>query len=125
MIRTPLRLCVLAVGFHREGREGLRKSLTERARPAVSLYRVGSFVSFCLASAATAASAQSTVARIDALMQAYADQGKFSGSVLVANHGAVIYRKGFGWANAEWKIPNGPNTKFRIGRSPSSLPRCW
>ena len=59
--------------------------------------------------------AQNTVARIDALMKSYAAQGRFSGSVLVADHGRVIYRKGFGWANAEWKIPNTPDTKFRIG----------
>jgi len=59
--------------------------------------------------------AQNTVARIDALMKSHAAQGRFSGSVLVADHGRVIYRKGFGWANAEWKIPNTPDTKFRIG----------
>jgi CubicO group peptidase (beta-lactamase class C family) len=60
-------------------------------------------------------SAQNTAAKIDALMKSFADQGRFSGSVLVADHGRVIYRKGFGWANAEWKIPNAPGTRFRIG----------
>lgn len=64
---------------------------------------------------ATASPAQTTAARIDALVRSYADQGEFSGSVLVAWQGKVIYRKGFGWANAEWKVPNTPATKFRIG----------
>jgi len=64
---------------------------------------------------ATPLPAQAPAAKIDALMKRYADQGLFSGSVLVADHGKVIYRKGFGWANAEWKIPNAPDTKFRIG----------
>jgi CubicO group peptidase (beta-lactamase class C family) len=27
----------------------------------------------------------------------------------------VIYKKGFGYANMEWKIPNDVDTKFRLG----------
>ncbi len=27
----------------------------------------------------------------------------------------MIYRKGFGWANAEWQVRNTPTTRFRIG----------
>jgi CubicO group peptidase (beta-lactamase class C family) len=60
-------------------------------------------------------SAQGKAAKIDALVKSYVDQGRFNGSVLVADHGKVIYRKGFGWANAEWRVPNTPDTKFRIG----------
>lgn len=65
--------------------------------------------------AATQSPSQTTPARIDTLVKSYASQGDFNGSVLVAWQGKVIYRKGFGWANAEWKIPNTPTTKFRIG----------
>lgn len=39
----------------------------------------------------------------------------FNGTVLVAENGQVIYKKGFGMANMEWKIPNTPDTKFRLG----------
>lgn len=58
---------------------------------------------------------QSKVEKIDALMKVYHDQDKFNGSVLVAEGGKVIYKKGFGLADAEWNIPNGPDTKFRLG----------
>lgn len=39
----------------------------------------------------------------------------FTGSVLVARDGKVIFSKGYGMANAEWDIPNTPQTKFRLG----------
>lgn len=68
-----------------------------------------------LALLVSSASAQTTARKIDALVKAYADQGRFNGAVLVASQGKVIYRKGFGWANAEWKAPNTPTTRFLIG----------
>jgi CubicO group peptidase (beta-lactamase class C family) len=34
---------------------------------------------------------------------------------LVAENGAVLYKKGFGLANMEWSIPNEANTKHRLG----------
>lgn len=52
--------------------------------------------------------------KIDALVSAYAEYGKFNGSILVANEGKVIYKKGFGFANMEWDIPNQTDTKHRI-----------
>ena len=48
-------------------------------------------------------------------MTLYHNVGQFNGAVLVAEHGKVIYRKGFGFANYEWNIPNSPDAKFRIG----------
>jgi CubicO group peptidase (beta-lactamase class C family) len=59
--------------------------------------------------------AQDTAARIEALVRSYVSQQRFNGAILVAHQGKVIYRKGFGWANAEWRVPNTPDTKFRIG----------
>jgi CubicO group peptidase (beta-lactamase class C family) len=58
--------------------------------------------------------AQDKAAKIDELMRLYHDYGQFNGSVLVAENGKVIYKKGFGFANMEWKAPNTPDTKFRI-----------
>ena len=65
--------------------------------------------------AATNAFAQQNVQKIDGLMKQYYDYGQFNGSVLVAEKGKVIYKKGFGMANMEWAIPNQSDTKFRIG----------
>ena len=52
---------------------------------------------------------------IDAFFATYHDAGLFNGSVLVAENGKVIVRKGYGSADFEWQIPNTPDTKFRLG----------
>src|SRR5436305_2878261 len=59
--------------------------------------------------------AQDNATRIDQLVSLYDKYGQFNGSVLVADNGKVIYKKGFGLANMEWNIPNQPDTKFRLG----------
>ena len=59
--------------------------------------------------------AQSKSDKIDELMSLYTQYGQFNGSVLVAENGKVIYKKGFGLANMEWDIPNQANTKHRLG----------
>lgn len=51
----------------------------------------------------------------DKLVSGYVEQNKFSGTVLVAKDGKPLFRKGYGWANREWKVPNGPESKFRLG----------
>ena len=52
---------------------------------------------------------------IDAFFATYVEAGLFNGSVLVAENGKVILRKGYGSADFEWQIPNTPETKFRLG----------
>ena len=59
--------------------------------------------------------AQSKVDQIDELVSKYNEYDKFHGSVLVADNGKVIYKKGFGMANREWDIPNAADTKHRLG----------
>lgn len=39
----------------------------------------------------------------------------FTGSVLIVKEGKVLFRKGYGMADYEKKIPNTPSTSFRIG----------
>ena len=58
---------------------------------------------------------QTKTDQIDKLMHLYSEYGQFNGSVLVADAGKVIYKKGFGMANMEWNIPNQPDTKHRLG----------
>ena len=58
---------------------------------------------------------QSKIDQLDHLISTYAEYGKFNGSVLVAEKGKIIYKKGFGSANVEWNIPNQPDTKHRLG----------
>ncbi|HYJ85921.1 MAG TPA: serine hydrolase [Pyrinomonadaceae bacterium] len=59
--------------------------------------------------------AQTKAAKIDEVMTTANKYRLFNGSVLVAENGKVIYKKGLGLANMEWNIPNTPDTKFRLG----------
>ncbi|HSL45600.1 MAG TPA: serine hydrolase domain-containing protein [Anaerolineales bacterium] len=52
---------------------------------------------------------------IDAYLNARADRDAFSGSVLIAQDGEILLSKGYGFADREQKIPNDPQTRFRIG----------
>jgi len=54
------------------------------------------------------------VAEIEALMAAYEQADTFSGAVLVAEGGEIIYERAVGYANREWLIPNAIDTRFRI-----------
>lgn len=54
-------------------------------------------------------------ASIAALVSAYHDAGRFDGSVLVSDGGAVVYSGGVGMASVEWGIPNAADTRFRVG----------
>jgi CubicO group peptidase (beta-lactamase class C family) len=53
--------------------------------------------------------------KADAYLAAQARVNQFSGSVLVANGDEVLLAKGIGLANVEHRIPNSPQTKFRLG----------
>jgi CubicO group peptidase (beta-lactamase class C family) len=53
--------------------------------------------------------------KVDELLGAHASVNSFSGSVLLAAGGKPVVKKGHGYANIEWRIPNAPDTKFRIG----------
>jgi CubicO group peptidase (beta-lactamase class C family) len=61
------------------------------------------------------ASAATRSEKIDALLNSYHKLRQFNGSALVAEGGKVILKKGYGFANMEWQIPNAPDTKFRLG----------
>ena len=53
--------------------------------------------------------------KIDAFMTAMYDRGQFTGSVLVTDHGKLIYKKAFGMADRQAKIAFTPDTKEYIG----------
>lgn len=44
----------------------------------------------------------------------YAKKHNFNGSILVQKKGQVIYSKSFGLANFQFKVPNTPQTKYKI-----------
>jgi CubicO group peptidase (beta-lactamase class C family) len=65
-------------------------------------------------SALSAGSQRDFASRADVEMRGFAERASFSGSVLVAQDGKVLFEKGYGLANREWDTPNTPQTKFRI-----------
>jgi CubicO group peptidase (beta-lactamase class C family) len=52
---------------------------------------------------------------MDQVVQSYAKNGQFMGSVLVARGAEVVMSKGYGSANLEWNVANDSSTKFRLG----------
>lgn len=79
------------------------------------LIKMASLVIFLLTSTLNVSYSQTKIDKIDKLVSAYSEYEQFNGSILVAEKGAVIYKKGFGSANMEWNIPNQPDTKHRLG----------
>ena len=60
-------------------------------------------------------SGQSLVEQISTFVSKHAELDMFSGAVLVAKDGNIIYEKAFGEADKESKRPNTLDTKFNIG----------
>jgi len=58
---------------------------------------------------------QTLSSRIDKLINEYARNYNFMGSVLVAEKGKILFAKGYGLADVEKNMPNTPETKFMIG----------
>ena len=53
--------------------------------------------------------------RVDNLMKEVSESDQFSGNVLIAKDGEVIYSESFGMADKDFNIPNKVETKFNIG----------
>ncbi|GIP32973.1 serine hydrolase [Paenibacillus sp. J2TS4] len=55
------------------------------------------------------------LAEFNAHIENLVAEDKFSGSVLIAKHGEVLYKNAFGMANKGYGIPNRTDTKFNLG----------
>jgi CubicO group peptidase (beta-lactamase class C family) len=56
-----------------------------------------------------------TITKIDEAIQNLVNQDLFTGSILVGQHGNILVSQGYGLADRAQKIPNTPQTRFRIG----------
>lgn len=97
----------------------LAVTATPRALAALAFSLIGVATSgVTLAQTAGTAVASPTysgkAAQIDQLMQRYHELGQLDGTVLVAEHGKVVYQRAFGLANREWKVANTLDTAYRI-----------
>lgn len=59
--------------------------------------------------------AEDPAGEMQELMDAYVGMGSFSGSVMVAKEGEVLFHKAYGKANHELEVPQETSGKFRIG----------
>ncbi len=64
---------------------------------------------------ASAAGVYDFTARAGLFLDSISKTQSFSGAILVAHRGQVLIKRGYGFANAEWSVPNTPQTKFEIG----------
>ena len=64
---------------------------------------------------ATTSLCQDIGKQADEYLTTWANQGRFSGAVLIAKDGKILLRKGYGKANYELNVPNTPDVVFRIG----------
>ena len=60
------------------------------------------------------AAAADVTRRLDAILTAATRNRAFNGSVLISRRGRILIRKGYGYANVARRVPNRPNTRFRI-----------
>lgn len=63
-------------------------------------------------------------ALFDEYMQAQVNVNDFTGTVLVAQKGKIIYEKAFGMADREFNVPNTIETKFEIGSITKQFNAC-
>jgi len=56
----------------------------------------------------------STTAKLNELIDAYAKLGRFNGAALIAQHGRILLAKGFGYKSASDKTFNDTNSVFQI-----------
>jgi CubicO group peptidase (beta-lactamase class C family) len=87
------------------------------ARAALLLVWWGPVVSAQTEAPASAAplNAAALKPKIEQYLEAQSRVFLFGGAVLVARDGEVLFSRGYGPANAEWDVPNTPETRFRLG----------
>jgi len=76
---------------------------------------ISGFLASCTQADTVATPDPATISRIDELITGYTEEGKFSGSVLIAEKGFVVLNKGYGFADYELEISNTPQTQFSMG----------
>jgi CubicO group peptidase (beta-lactamase class C family) len=68
-----------------------------------------------LSLAGACASCRAAEPDYDGVVRPFADRGEFTGAVLVSRGERNLFMKAYGFADMEWKVPNTPDGKFRIG----------
>lgn len=83
-------------------------------RPSVGKISSAVILSVILLGPAVPASGQDLAAKIDVYLQPFVESNNFIGVVRVSRGERVLFEKGYGLANYELGVPNGPSTRFHI-----------
>ena len=70
---------------------------------------------FLLLAPAIYSHAQDIPSKAAELLNAYTVQGKFSGNVLIAKQGTIIFQRAYGYADRQHQLANNLETTFRVG----------
>ena len=76
-----------------------------------------------LFAAVPAAFGQNIAANADQYLSTWARQGRFSGTMLMAKDGKILFRKSYGQANYELNVPTLPRPSIASAPSPRASPR--
>ena len=78
--------------------------------------RLSALALAALSAGATAQGAadEHAAALVDAYLEPYLSTGNFSGSILVARGGQLLFERGYGFADIENERPNAPDTSFYL-----------
>jgi D-alanyl-D-alanine carboxypeptidase len=71
-------------------------------------------IALLLFTSAVVCRAQDFLARADAYLSKYTEQGQFMGSVMVARNGKILFEKAYGLANVELDLKNTVQSKFNL-----------
>jgi CubicO group peptidase (beta-lactamase class C family) len=75
----------------------------------------GCILQLSTAAAADGLSDRDLASKVEEYMTARVKRDRFSGTVLIARGGQVVFCNGYGMANLELDVPCKPETKFRLG----------
>ena len=76
-------------------------------------FQTNLIIAFLVLSFSGLAAAQADKAKqIDAFIRPFVEAQQFYGVVLASENGKIIYEKPFGYANADFRIPNSPETRI-------------
>jgi CubicO group peptidase (beta-lactamase class C family)/pimeloyl-ACP methyl ester carboxylesterase len=75
---------------------------------------IGAIFLFFILGSVPLLATKDVASKADDYLSAHAKLNRFSGSVLIAQKGEVLLKKSYGMANYEHRVPNTPQTKFRI-----------
>jgi CubicO group peptidase (beta-lactamase class C family) len=81
----------------------------------LATFAAAALAALCAAPAQAQLTDRATLApAIDAYLAPLLETNNFSGVILVAKGDRIVAEKGFGYANVEHKVPNGPGTLFQV-----------